>query len=66
MALTPQQVKRRFREQGKTFRQFAQENGFDEVQVYRVMNGTIKGVRGRGHEIAVALGLKDPTGEVLQ
>jgi len=59
MALTPEQVKDKFRNEGKTFRAFAHEHGFPEMQVYRVMNGTIKGTRGRGHKIAVALGLKD-------
>lgn len=58
MALTPEQVKQKFRREGKTLKQFAEENGFPQEQVYRVMNGTIKGTRGRGHEIAVALGLK--------
>ncbi|MBS3954072.1 MAG: DNA-binding protein [Methylomicrobium sp.] len=58
MALTPEQVKNKFREEGKTIKEFARENQFPEMQVYRVMNGTIKGTRGRGHEIAVALGLK--------
>lgn len=57
-AKTSEQVKQDLRQAGKTIKQFAQERGFPEVQVYRVMNGTIKATRGRGHEIAVALGLK--------
>jgi gp16 family phage-associated protein len=61
MALTPAQVKQRLRNEGKTLKQFAAEHNFPEMQVYRVMNGTIKGAFGRGHEIAVALGLKNPT-----
>ena len=59
MKQTPQQVKQRLRNEGKTIKQFAIEQGFPVVQVYRVMNGTIKGTYGRGHEIAVALGLKN-------
>lgn len=57
---TPAEVKKRLRNEGKTIKQFAEENGFNYVEVLRVMNGTIKGVRGRGHEIAVKLGLKVP------
>ena len=60
MKQTPQQVKQRLRNEGKTLKQFAIERGFPVMQVYRVMNGTIKGTYGRGHEIAVALGLKNP------
>lgn len=60
MAQTPEQVKKRLRNEGKTLKQFADEYGFPPMQVYRVMNGTIKGTFGRGHEIAVALGLKNP------
>lgn len=63
MPLTPEQVKRNFRREGKTLKQFAEERGFPQDQVYRVMNGTIKATRGRGHEIAVALGLKPGRGE---
>ena len=60
MAQTPEQVKNRLRNEGKTLKQFAIDHNFPEMQVYRVMNGTIKGAFGRGHEIAVALGLKNP------
>lgn len=59
MKKTPEQVKQQFHRQGKTLKDFAREHGFPEMQVYRVMNGTIKGTRGRGHQIAVALGLKE-------
>lgn len=55
---TPEQVKQSLREQGKTIKEFAAERNLPAMQVYRVMNGTIKGTRGRGHQIAVALGLK--------
>lgn len=57
---TPEQVKQRLRNEGKTIKQFAADHGFSYVEVLRVMNGTIKGVRGRGHHIAVTLGLKVP------
>lgn len=55
---SPEQIKKEFQEQGKTIKDFAHEKGFPVIQVYRVMGGTIKATRGRGHEIAVALGLK--------
>ncbi len=55
---SPESVKRELRQQGKTLKEFAKEHNFPEVQVYRVMNGTIKGTRGLGHQIAVALGIK--------
>ncbi len=59
MALTPKQVKDRLERQGKTQKQWAEENGFDATVVNRVLNGSWKGRRGKGHEIAVKLGLKD-------
>jgi gp16 family phage-associated protein len=55
---TPAQVKSELRARGRTLKQFAEEHKFPKEQVYRVMNGTIKGAFGRGHQIAVALGLK--------
>ena len=61
MVLTPEQLKQNLRNEGKTIKQVAAEHGFPLMQVYRVMNGTIKGAYGRGHLIAVALGLKDPS-----
>ncbi|GAA5784678.1 DNA-binding protein [Chitiniphilus shinanonensis] len=56
--MTPAQVKAKFRSEGKTFTQWAEENGYSRNQVYRVLNGTDKGHYGKAHEIAVALGLK--------
>lgn len=57
-ALTPVQVKDKLRAQGKTLAQFAKEHGFAASDVYRVIGGSRKGLYGKGHEIAVALGLK--------
>ena len=56
--LTPEQLKRKFRQQGITFKQWAHENGYHYVDVYRVTNGFTKATRGKMHEIAVKLGLK--------
>ena len=55
---TPEQVRQRFRQQGKPLSEWARENGFPPIAVYRVMGGIDKGHYGRSHEIAVKLGLK--------
>jgi len=57
-ALTPDQVRQRLRQRGKTLTQWAAEHSFDRKAVYRVINGADKAYYGRAHEIAVALGLK--------
>ncbi|WP_290008316.1 DNA-binding protein [Acinetobacter pittii] len=57
-ALTPEQVKKNLRAQGKTLKQVALENNLEPSDVYKVMNGSRKGLYGKGHEIAVLLGLK--------
>lgn len=57
--ITPEQLKANFQAQGKTYVQWAEENGYPDWAVYRVINGTTKAYRGRAHEIAVKLGLKD-------
>lgn len=57
-ALTPDEVKANLRAEGKTLAQFAAEHGFEASDVYRVIGGSRKGLYGKGHLIAVALGLK--------
>jgi gp16 family phage-associated protein len=59
-ALTPEQVRERFRLHGITLTEWAAEKGFNRQAVYRVMAGQDKAHYGRAHEIAVALGLKVP------
>ena len=56
--MTVQRFKAWLRSQGKTIRQWAEENGFPPSAVYRVLNGVDKANFGRAHEIAVKLGLK--------
>lgn len=58
MSITADQVKRRFRQQGITFTDWASENGYSRNEVYRVLNGQAKAHYGKAHEIAVKLGLK--------
>ncbi len=60
-ALTPDQVKQRFRQRGITITQWAEKHGYKRNAVYRVLNGFDKANYGQAHEIAVALGIK--TGE---
>jgi gp16 family phage-associated protein len=56
--LTPEQLKAKFVREGRTFSEWARQNGFPPVEVYKVVNGLSKGRWGRGHDIAVKLGLK--------
>ena len=56
--MTPDQVKAKFQREGKTFTQWAKENGYRKNHVYLVLNGSVKARYGVGHEIAVKLGLK--------
>jgi gp16 family phage-associated protein len=59
---TPEQVRERFRREGKPLSQWARENGFKPQCVYRVMAGIDKGYYGKAHTIAVMLGLKPADG----
>lgn len=58
MIMTTDQVKAKFHREGRTFAGFAREHGFSEIEVYKLLNGQTKGLRGKAHDIAVALGLK--------
>lgn len=57
-AMTSQQVKANLSAQGITVKQWAAKHGYDSQTVYKVLQGVRKCNYGRGHEIAVALGLK--------
>lgn len=59
MVLTPEQVKKKFKDCGMTFTGWARENGYRPQEVIRVVNGYSKGNYGIGYEIAVKLGLKE-------
>jgi len=56
--MTSDQIKAKFRREGRTFSAFAREHNYRLNDVYRVLNGQYKGHYGKAHEIAVALGLK--------
>ena len=55
-----EQVKKEFRQRGESLASFARKNGWKPYDVYCVVGGVLKGYYGRAHEIAVALGMKEP------
>ena len=62
MAINPiyaQKVKDDFKQNSLTFTAWAKEHGYRVNDVYRVLNGQVKANYGKGHEIAVKLGLKE-------
>ena len=61
MTMTAEKVKANLRAQGLTQKDWAIKHGYTPAQVTRILNGTWKGTRGLGHEIAVKLGLKAPS-----
>ncbi|WP_322080255.1 DNA-binding protein [Burkholderia cenocepacia] len=56
--MTVTNFKASLRSQGKTIRQWAEENKFPPSAVYRVLNGVDKAHFGRAHDIAVKAGIK--------
>lgn len=58
MALTPDELKKKFKQQGTTFSEWARQHGYTPQEVIRVVNGFSKASYGKGHEIAVKLGMK--------
>lgn len=57
---TADQVKVHLHAQGLTIKQWAAKHNYPLPEVYKIMSGERKGLYGRGHEIAVKLGLKIP------
>lgn len=53
-----ERVKQKIHAQGMTVKQWAEQHGYPVPEVYKVLNGERKGLYGRSHSIAVALGLK--------
>ncbi len=58
MNMTAEQVKAKFKREGITVTKWAANNGYTRHYVYLVLNGQVKALYGRGHEIAVKLGMK--------
>ena len=59
-AKTAEQVKEHLNAQGLTVKQWAIAHDYPVPEVYKILSGERKGLYGRGHEIAVRLGLKIP------
>jgi gp16 family phage-associated protein len=55
---TAEQVAAWFRQNGITVIAWAQEHGFEPEIVYALISGRTRGLRGRSHDAAVALGMK--------
>ena len=60
---TTAEVRANFTRVGKPISEWARENGYKENLVYEVLRGRIHCKRGKSHEIAVLLGLKE--GEIV-
>lgn len=56
--MTTAMFKAKLRAQGKTIGQWADDNNFDRLIVYRTLAGTLKGNFGKSHDILVAAGIK--------
>lgn len=57
-ALTAEQFRDKLRKEGVTLKMWAEERGYNAEYCSRVLNGMVKGTRGKGHEIAIAMGIK--------
>jgi len=66
MAFSRSEVKDSFKEHGVSISTWAQAHAFDPRLVYPVLAGKNQSSRGKSHEIALALGLKEasPANEV--
>jgi gp16 family phage-associated protein len=65
-AKTPDQVRKEFNNRGESFSEWARANGFHVQQVFEVLSGRHRCIRGDAHRIAVKLGLKRRTVEPPQ
>lgn len=62
--VTPEQFRGYLKSHGLTLADWARERGYTPRQVSLVLNGQIKARYGKGHAIAVAMGLKPAPGGV--
>lgn len=56
---TSQEVRNEFIRKGVSMANWARVNGFDKATVSQVLSGCNAATRGKGHKIAVLLGIKD-------
>jgi len=61
---TPQDVRNEFIRKGVSMASWARAHGFDKATVSQVLSGENAATRGKGHKIAVLLGIKD--GEIVE
>ena len=59
MMRTSQEVRSELQKRGLSIADWARQNGFTPELVHQVLNSNRVPVRGKSHEIAVKLGLKD-------
>ncbi|MFA1030696.1 MULTISPECIES: DNA-binding protein [Pseudomonas syringae group] len=58
MLKSPQEAKLWLRAQGISVTEFARDHGLDLGTTYQVLAGRKKGLRGKAHKVAIALGIK--------
>lgn len=56
--MNAEQRKQQFRDQGQSVADWARQHGYAPKYVYAVLNGFLRGHRGKAHDIAVKLQLK--------
>ncbi len=61
MTFSPTEIKASFKEHGVSISTWAQAHAFDPRLVYAVLAGKNQSTRGKSHQIALALGLKEAT-----
>lgn len=57
-AQTPNQFRKSLIDQGLTLKEWAEARNYNPEYCSRVLTGMVKGNRGKGHDIAVAMGIK--------
>lgn len=68
---TVEEVRAEFQASGTSISEWAIANGFSPNSVYHILQGTRQGLRGKSHDIAVKLGIKEgvirtaPVGRLL-
>lgn len=56
--LTPNEFREALKKKGVTLKEWAEARNYDPQYCSRVLNGMVKGSRGKGHHIAVEMGIK--------
>ena len=56
--ITADKFRDNLRKDGLTLKMWAEKNGYNAEYCSRVLNGMVKGTRGKGHEIAKKMGIK--------